>query len=199
MIADHTLDATMTDIARRILRNAPPRFMLVGLSMGGYIALEIMRQAAQRVVKLALLDTSARNDTPEQGDRRRRFISMAENGRLEQIAEQLFPILVHSLRRNHQSLYQIIRLMAVETGPDAFIRQQKAIISRPDSRPGLGAIQCPTLVVVGDEDQITPPELAQEMAAGIRGARLVTVPQCGHMSTLEQPHTVTQALVDWLQ
>ncbi len=89
--------------------------------------------------------------------------------------------------------------MAEDTGPEAFIRQQTAIIRRPDSRPGLAAIACPTLVLVGDGDELTPPEHSAEIAAGIPGARHVVVPDCGHLSTLERPRQVTRALVAWLR
>jgi pimeloyl-ACP methyl ester carboxylesterase len=88
--------------------------------------------------------------------------------------------------------------MAAETGPEAFIRQQSAIMARRDSRPDLAAIDCPTLVLVGEADQLTPPERAQEIAAGIRGARLTVIPDSGHMSTLEQPERVNAALQEWL-
>jgi pimeloyl-ACP methyl ester carboxylesterase len=89
--------------------------------------------------------------------------------------------------------------MAEATGVEAYLRQQQAILSRPDSRPSLAAISCPTLVLVGDSDEATPPELAREMAAGIRGSHLVVIPDSGHLSTLEQPAAVTMALVEWLR
>jgi len=198
-IADHRRDDSMTKLARRILANAPPRFALVGLSMGGYIAFEIMRQAADRVVKLALLDTGARAEAPERTEARKPLIALARQGRLAEITDDQFPLLVHRKRHGDQALKAIVRAMNQETGAEAYIRQQEAIMSRPDSRPGFGAINCPTLVLVGDDDQLTPPELAREMANGIRGARLVIVPESGHLSTLEQPQAVTDALVEWMK
>ncbi len=194
-VAVHTRDDSMSAIARRILASAPARFALGGLSMGGYLSFEILRQAPERVAKLALLDTSARPDVPEQSEQRRGQMQLARQGRLDEIADQLFPRLVHTLRRNDEALRALVRQMAREVGPDSFVRQQTAIIGRPDSRPTLGAIRCPTLVIVGDGDLLTPPERAEEIAAGIAGARLVTVPDSGHLSTLEQPQAVTQALV----
>lgn len=199
MIAEHTRDDTMAGVAERILRNAPPHFILGGLSMGGYVAFEIMRQAPERVTKLILMDTSARSDTPEQIERRHTLISRAETGQLEQIADQLFPVLVHPLRQNDPALKGLVRLMASEVGPNAFVRQQNAIISRADSRSGLGAIKCPTLVVVGDQDELTPPELSKEIVDGISGAQLIKIPECGHLSTLEKPDKVSQAIVNWIQ
>jgi pimeloyl-ACP methyl ester carboxylesterase len=198
-IADHRCDDSMTELARRILANAPPRFALVGLSMGGYVAFEIMRQAADRVAKLALLDTGARAEVPERTEARRPLLALARQGRMMEITDDQFPLLVHRNRRGDQALKAIVRAMNEETGAEAYIRQQEAIISRPDSRPGLGAINCATLVLVGDDDQLTPPELAREMANGVRGARLVIVPESGHLSTLEQPRAVTEALVEWMK
>jgi len=198
-IADHRRDDSMAAIARRILAAAPPRFALAGLSMGGYIAFEIMRQAGERVVKLALLDTGGRADTPEQTERRRVLMAMAKEGRYAEIPELAFPLYVHRNRRHDESLKRIVCDMAAATGLEAYLRQQQAILSRPDSRPGLKAITCPTLVLVGDGDEATPPELAREIAAGIVGSRLVVIPDSGHLSTLEQPEAVTQALVEWLR
>ncbi len=196
-VAVHTRDDSMSAIARRILASAPARFALGGLSMGGYLSFEILRQAPERVAKLALLDTSARPDVPEQSEQRRGQMQLARQGRLDEIADQLFPRLVHTLRRNDEALRALVRQMAREVGPDSFVRQQTAIIGRPDSRPTLGAVRCPTLVIVGDGDLLTPPERAEEIAAGIAGARLVTVPSAGHLSTLEQPQAVTEALVEF--
>jgi pimeloyl-ACP methyl ester carboxylesterase len=198
LIADHTRDDSMGAIAARILDAAPPRFALMGLSMGGYLALEIMRQASERVRKLALLDTNARADTPEQTARRHRLIELAQTGRFAEVPDQLFPLLVHRNRQGDGKLKEINRLMAQETGPEAFVRQQRALLQRADLRSGLPAIHCPTLVLVGEGDELTPPALAQEIAGGIPGARLVIVPDSGHLSTLEQPEAVTKILVDWM-
>lgn len=198
-VADHRRDDSMESIARRILATAPPRFALAGLSMGGYIAFEIVRQAPERVAKLALLDTGARPDTPEQTERRRGLMRLASEGRYGEIPDLAFPIYVHPHRHADAGLKRVVRQMAEATGVEAYLRQQQAILSRPDSRPTLAAISCPTLVLVGDSDEATPPELAREIAAGIRGSRLVVIPDSGHLTTLEQPAAVTHALVEWLR
>ena len=198
MIADHTRDLSMGAIARRILGAAPPRFALAGLSMGGYISLEIVRQAPARVVKLALLDTSARPDTPEAIQVRRAQMALAATGRLDDVADNQFERMVAEARRADPGLRETNLRMAREVGVAAFARQQTAIMGRVDSRPTLKDIRCPSLVLVGENDALTPPDLAAEIAAGIAGARLVTVPKCGHLSTLEQPDVVTRALVEWL-
>jgi len=198
-IADHTRDDSVAGMARRILAAAPPRFALAGLSMGGYVAFEIMRTSSDRVARLALLDTSARADTPEASDRRRAQIALARSGRFQEVLDQLFSVWVHRARRSDESLRRIVQRMAEETGTEAFARQQTAILTRPDSRPGLAGIRCPTLVLVGDGDEATPPDRAAEMANGIAAARLVTIPECGHLSPLERPQHVTRALVEWLE
>jgi pimeloyl-ACP methyl ester carboxylesterase len=197
-VADHTRDDSMAAIAAGILKDAPPRFALVGLSMGGYIALTIQRQAPERVQRLALLDTSARPETPEQTARRRPQMALAEAGRFAEVSALQFPIFVHRNRRGDEALKERVRVMAEETGVDAFLRQQQAIITRPDVRPLLPSIKCPTLVLVGDGDELTPPPLSEEIAAGITGSRLVVVPDCGHLSTMERPEAVTKALTDWM-
>jgi pimeloyl-ACP methyl ester carboxylesterase len=191
VVADHRSDDTIAGIAR------PSRFRLAGLSMGGYIALEIMRQAAGRVAKLALLDTSARPETPEQTERRGKLIGLAETGRFSEVNNFLWPLLVDPSRQKDSVLRAEIDKMAEETGAEAFVRQNRAVIGRADSRPTLGAIACPTLMIVGASDQLTPPAHAEEIAKGIPGAKLVTLAGSGHMSPMEKPEEVTRLLVDF--
>src|SRR5262245_6726751 len=138
-IADHRRDDSVAAIAARILAAAPPRFALVGLSMGGYIAFAMAREAPERVARLALLDTSARPDTPEQSERRRGMIALAESGRFSEVPGLLFPVFVHRNRQGDEKLRTIVRTMAEETGPEAFVRQQRAIMTRPDCRSQLAS------------------------------------------------------------
>lgn len=198
-VADHRRGDHMDAIARQILDSAPAQFALAGLSMGGYIALAIMRLAPERVVKLALLDTGSRSDTPEQTERRKAQIAMAQNGQLDAINDVLWPLLVHPDRKDDAALKAVVDEMSVMSGADTFVRQQQAIMTRPDSRPFLPNITCPTLVLVGEGDQLTPPHLAEEMAGLIPNSRHVIVPQSGHLSTLEQPEFVTKTLVEWMK
>lgn len=198
-IADHRRADSMDAIACQILDTAPSRFALAGLSMGGYIALAIMRIAPERVMRLALLDTGSRSDTPEAAERRTASIALARAGKLDDINAMLWPVLVHKDRQGDTTLRKIAGDMTLIAGADAFVRQQTAILTRPDSRPGLPAIKCPTLVLVGEGDQLTPPALSEEMASLIPGSKLVKVPDCGHLSTLERPEAVTQALVAWMK
>ena len=197
-VSTHTLDDSMAAIARRILASAPERFALAGLSMGGYICFEILRQAPERIASLILLDTSARPDAPEQSAQRRSQIELARSGRLGEVADTLFPRLVHARRWGDESLRRTLRAMVQEVGAEGFINQQTAIIGRPDSRPTLAAIRCPTLVIVGDGDVLTPPERAEEIAKGIPGARLSLIRDSGHLSTLEQPAAVAKSMVEFL-
>jgi pimeloyl-ACP methyl ester carboxylesterase len=197
MVADHRRGETMAEIARQILAAAPSRFRLAGLSMGGYIALEIMRQAPGRVAKLALLDTSARPEAPEQTERRQKLIALAEQGRMREIMDVLWLVMVDPSRLKESALRAPMDEMAEETGAEAFIRQQRAIIGRADSRPTLAAIACPVLMIVGASDQLTSPTHAQEIAQEIPSAKLVTLAGCGHMSPMEKPEEVTKLLVDF--
>ncbi len=196
MIGCHTRHADLRDLAAAILEEAPARFVLGGLSMGGYVAFEILRQAADRVAGLILMDTTARPDGAEAAERRERLIAIASGGRFAEIPALQIPMLVAP--GAVETLGPVVRAMAEATGPEAFIRQQRAILSRPDSRPDLPTIAVPTLVIVGDRDEITPPEHAQEMADLIPGAVLRTMPVCGHLSTLERPAAATHAIVSFL-
>jgi pimeloyl-ACP methyl ester carboxylesterase len=198
-VADHRRDDSMAAIARRVVAASPEKFALVGLSMGGIIAFEILRQAPERVAKVALLDTNARTDEPERSARRERQVAMARDGRFAEVVDALLPLFLHRTRHDDEDLRWVVHIMADETGPEAFIRQQTALKARPDSRPGLAAIRCPALVLVGDGDELTPLALSEEIVAAIPGARLVVVPECGHLSTLERPEAVNRALVEWME
>jgi pimeloyl-ACP methyl ester carboxylesterase len=198
-VADHRRDDSIAAIARRILADAPPQFALAGISMGGYIALEIVRQAPGRVARLALICTSARPDTPEQTDRRKQQIDLARKGRFAEVAKLMFPLMFHPSRHADESLRDALQTMAKDTGAEAFVRQQTAIIGRIDSRPHLSAIACPTFVLSAQNDEVIPPAWSKEMADGIPGAALHTLPECGHLSTVDRPVEATQALVDFWQ
>ena len=185
-VANHVRDDTMGAIARRILAEAPPRFALAGHSMGGYIAFEIMRQAPERVAKLALINTQARPDTPEATARRRDMIARAQAGEYSAILDELFPGFVHPSRLGEAGLRQLVHDMGDDIGVEAFVRQQTAIMGRPDSRPMMAWIKCPTLVLTGDADNTIPNSLSVEMAQGIPGARLTIIPDCGHLPQVER-------------
>lgn len=198
MIADHRQHETIDEIADSILEKAPEKFALAGLSMGGYIAMQVALRAPERVSRLALLDTNARADTQEQTERRRVLLQLTEKGGFYKVPHLLFPGFVHANREDDEDLKATVVEMATSTGAEAFVRQMHAIIGRPDSRPALGKIKCPTLVLVGDGDTLTPPDFAREIHGHIGGSRLAIVENCGHLSTLERPEAVTAELTRWL-
>jgi pimeloyl-ACP methyl ester carboxylesterase len=197
-VPDLSLDDTISAMAARVLKSAPDRFALAGLSMGGYVAFEILRQAPERVERLALLDTSARADTPETLARRKSLISLAETGRFKGVTSRLMPSFVHPDRLNDAELTKVVIGMAEKTGRDGYMRQQTAIIGRQDSRRTLTQIRAPTLVVCGADDQVTPLELSREMATDIPNSRLVVLERCGHLAPLERPDEVNSAFARWL-
>ncbi len=198
-VPDLSRHDSMPDLAKHVLGRAPKHFALAGLSMGGYVALEIMRQAPERVTRLALLDTSARPDTPEQTERRKGLLKLAKAGKFKGVTPRLLPMLIHPDRLKDSHVTDALIEMGERVGRDAFLNQQTAIMHRIDSRPLLPRIACPTLVVVGAQDQLTPPEVAEEMAKAIPGARLAVIDKCGHLPPLEQPDETTKLLWDWLK
>ncbi len=195
VVADLTLDDTIAAMARRVLASAPPRFALVGLSMGGYVALEIMRQAPERVTRLALIDTSARPDTAERAAVRRAGMASLRRGRFVGVTRALLETLVHA-DQTEGPVADMLRAMAGRVGGDAFLRQQNAILGRIDSRPYLPDIRVPTLIAVGDGDRLTPLRDAEEMADLVPDARLHVFERCGHLPALERPDE-TAALLQW--
>ncbi len=198
MVANHRDHDSIEAIAASILDNAPERFSLVGLSMGGYIAMEILREAPERVTKVALLDTNAKADTADQTERRQFLIKLTQKRGFQKVPHLLFPGFVHESREEDENLKAIVVEMANDTGPDAFIRQQTALINRPDARPRLPEISAPALVLVGDGDRLTPPEISEEIHSLIPGSQLAIVKGSGHLSTLEEPEKVTGIIRDFL-
>ena len=197
-VADLTRDESLPAMAARVLAEAPARFALAGLSMGGYLAQEIMRRSPERVLRLALLDTSARADTPERLAQRRGLMELAQKGEFKGITPRLLPQWIHPDHLGDHVLVTTVMEMTQRVGRDAYLSQMQAIMARPDSREDLGRIRVPTLVLCGREDQSTPLVLHEEIAARIPGARLAVIERCGHLSTLEQPAAVNAALRSWL-
>jgi pimeloyl-ACP methyl ester carboxylesterase len=198
IVGDLTRHDSIAGMAAAMLAEMPDYFSLLGLSMGGYVAQEILRQAPHRVIRLALLDTSARADTDEQRAHRHGLIELAGKGHFRGVTPHLLPQFISERRLSDQELVDTVTGMAERVGHDAFLRQQTAIMNRPDGRADLGRITCPPLILCGREDALTPVALHEEMAAAIHGARLVVVEECGHLSTLERPEAVNAALREWL-
>jgi pimeloyl-ACP methyl ester carboxylesterase len=193
MVGDTLNDGSLPAMAHRILDGAPPTFALAGISMGGFIALEIMRMAPERVTCLALFDTTARPDTPEEAERKRRISDSLLT------IDDLHPF-AHSYldRVIHPSAPAEVRTelvdMIVRLGARTYVRQNNAVISRLDFRPMLGSISIPTQVIVGDQDLLTPPELAQEIHDAVEGSTMHIVQSCGHLPPIEQPEISAELL-----
>ena len=198
-VADLTDDDTVGGMAKRVLSAAPERFALAGLSMGGYVAFEVFRQAPDRVSRLALIDTTARPDDARTQEIREGLIRLAHRGRFRGVTPRLLPSLVHPDRLDDRDLRAAVLGMAERTGREAFVRQQQAIMRRPDSRHDLRLIHCPTVVMCGRQDARTPLAGSMEMAEKIPRSALVVVEDCGHLAPLERPRAVSAVLRYWLQ
>ena len=197
-VADITAGTSIAAMADAVLAAAPDRFALVGHSLGGYVVLQVMRRAPERVESLALLDTSARPETPQQTARRHQLLALLDQQGYDALLDSLWPFEVAPSRVGDAALRRRMDAMMLRTGPQVFARQTGAIIGRPDSRPHLSAVDCPTLVLCGRDDVITPLDAHEEMAAAIPGAELEVLDDCGHLSTWERPDQVSAALRDWL-
>ncbi|MEW5703418.1 MAG: alpha/beta fold hydrolase [Pseudomonadota bacterium] len=198
IVADLTKDDSMEGMAASVLRDAPPKFALAGLSMGGYVAQALVRLSPDRVDRLALLDTNFTADNANQRQRRLDMMALAEKGNFKGVTPRLLPYLLHPDRLGEETLVQAVMGMAERVGKEAFLRQERAILGRVDSREMLKRVVCPTLILCGAEDKLTPLPVHEEMAALIPGARLVVVPECGHLSTMERPQAVSAAMRAWL-
>lgn len=192
-IADLTLDDSVSAMAARALAGAPERFALVSLSMGGYVAFEILRQVPERVTHLALFDTSAGPDSPDRIARRKAGIESLKIGRFAGVTTRLLPQLVHATHVMGP-VGDAVRSMAARVGQSAYERQQKAILGRPNSLPLLESIRIPTLVAVGDEDMLTPIQDSLDLYRGIEKSTFHVFKFCRHLPVLEQPDETTKLL-----
>jgi len=199
IVADCTQDDTLDGMVARALIDMPDRFAVAGFSMGGYAALALMRLAPRRVAGLCLMDTSARPDTPEQARRRRGMMALVARGnQFKGVTPRLMPLLLHPDRLGDLAMCNEVMAMAERVGQAAYLRQQAAIIARPDSRPDLSRIAVPTLVAVGAGDQLTPPDLAAEIAGLTPGAVLRVVDGAGHLLPMERPAETAALMREWL-
>jgi pimeloyl-ACP methyl ester carboxylesterase len=198
IVADNRSDDSIEGFARRLLDNAPPRFVLIAHAMGGFVAFDVMRRAPERVAKLALISTLASADGPEQTVRRQGYIDLVTSGRFDQIVEERIPILFPEEKRSDERLLGIARQMAADTGADTFLAQQRAIMARIDSRPQLREIAVPTLLIWGEKDGITSRAHHEEILEAISGARLEVIAGAGHLPTIEAPEVVVPLLTEFV-
>jgi pimeloyl-ACP methyl ester carboxylesterase len=195
-VADTSKSDNFPDMAAQVLAVAPSKFAMAGLSMGGILAFEILRQAPGRVTHLALLDTNPHPDAPSRKSIRFEQIAAAAAGKLEELAiESLKPLYLAEKNRDDETMLKTILDMALELGPEVFERQSLAVMNRPDSVPTLATISCPTSVICGREDTICPIRFHEFIAREIPGADLVVIDDCGHLSSMEQPEVVTEKLL----
>lgn len=189
---------THAAMARALLDEHPGPLILAGSSMGGIVAMEVMRQAPQRIVAWALLGTTARADTSEMKVIREAAFAAIADGQFEKVITDNVPVSFHESRLHDQPLIDVLLGFLRRSGPDQLIAQNIATMARPDSRPTLSAVTCPTLVMCGDSDRVTPAELSREIAGLVPGARLEFVKDCGHLLTMERPAEVNAVMLEWL-
>jgi pimeloyl-ACP methyl ester carboxylesterase len=186
------------EMAKLILATAPPRFTLIGFSLGAIMALEVVAQAPERIERLALLGCNARDLTPEKAAARRATVPVAERLGLTSYIDGVWEASVPMHRRNDPVLRAHLHQMARDTPMDAFRDQIEMAIERVDSRPRLKLLDMPVLVACGSEDGVCPPELSAEIAAAIPGATQAIVGRAGHYLTLDQPDELSRLLREWL-
>ncbi len=189
---------SIAQMAAALLQQHAGALVLCGASMGGIVAMEVARQAPQRIRGLALLGTNARPETDAMRRLREDAVRMFEAGRAAELLRANLGFAFHPSRAGDQALSRSYLDFCLAAGGAALARQNRAIMARPDARLHLGQLRCPTLVLCGDADQLTPPECSQEIAALVHHARLQLIAGCGHMLTMEQPQAVNAALLDWL-
>ena len=199
VLADISTAETMEDLAAGILRDAPERFALAGLSMGGIVAMEVLRQAPHRVERLALLDTNHRAELDEVKSNRLPQIAAVKAGRLAEVMrEEMKPrYLGYGARR--ADILALCMDMALDLGPEVFLRQSAALMARPDQTLVLRITRVPTLVLCGSGDVLCPVSRHQEMAAMVQNATLEVIEGAGHLPPLERPNLTNAAMERWLE
>lgn len=197
-VVSNSSSDNLREVASHILNDNKGNIALMGISYGGIIAFEILRQAPERVKRLILMDTTYK--TPSQATKaiQERFIGMSYLGNFESITRDfLKESMLHPKQLNNIELKKKVAQMAYNVGAEAFFRQVKAQLGRPDSTPDLPNISCPTLVIAGKQDKVCPPEIHKKMTELIPNAQLSIIEECGHLSTMEQPETVNQVIIKW--
>ena len=198
-MADTTGMDSVTDMAKRALDNIDGDFALLGFSMGGYLAFELMRLAPSRITGLALVSTSARADTDEKKKARQDLIALSKIGKFKGVTPRLLPRFFSKKALRDDAKTAIVLEMGAQIGQENFTLQQQAIMAREDKRDLLPHITQPTAVICGTLDVLTPPEDAREMAQLLPNATLHLLDDIAHMSTIESPDEVNEILTNWYQ
>ena len=194
----HTRFDPLPAMAAALLSEHPGMLRLIGSSMGGMLAFEVLRQAPGRVAALALLGSSARADTPELLQLRSDAIALFAQGRANEVLRANVPFALYPHAERHAALVADYLAMVRRAGDAQLIAQNRAVMARADARPLLPGLRCPLLVVCGEDDLLTPLAQSREIAAAVPGARLELLPRCGHLLTWEQAQRVNALLLDWL-
>jgi len=199
-VASVTEDDSVEAMARRLLERSPETFSLAGLSLGGIVAMEVMRLAPERVTRLALLDTNPNPPKPEQLEVWSRQIEATERGAFRETVERDFlPMLLHPSRYADEALLRDVRGMIDAVGATSFVKQLRANAGRPGARDVLPQVRCPALVLAGRQDRLCPPEMQADLASLLPAAKLALIEECGHLSAMERPEAVAAAMREWLQ
>ena len=196
-VADYAAATNIADMAGEVLAQAPKKFVLMGFSMGGYVALEIIRVAPECVLALALVSTSARPESDDARTEREKMMAQAQNN-FQIVLDLMMPKFLHPSRMRYHSNVIIVYTMGLRVGAKTFLRHSRAILRRIDSRPYLRDIRCPTLVLCGRDDVLTPVAVHEELAAGIGGAQLRILPESAHFLTIGRPALVSKVLREWI-
>ena len=192
----HTRYGSIEEMAAALLARHHGHLVLCGASLGGIVAMEAVRQAPHRIRGLALLGTTARPEDAASRVAREKAIALFEHG---DAAALIAPNAAAALHVADDDILQRYTDTVLHAGAQQLVRQNRAVLGRRDARLHLPSVRCPTLVVCGEKDQLTPPLLSREIAGLVPGAQLVLLPRCGHMLTMEQPAAVNAALRDWLE
>jgi pimeloyl-ACP methyl ester carboxylesterase len=198
VVPDYRDCDALAAMADQVLEQAPARFAVAGHSMGGRVALEIMRKARERVTRLALLDTATHPTAESEYEKRLGWVDLARREGMGALVDVWLPPMVHPDRRDDGELMQPLRAMVEGYTPDQFAGEIRALLERPDATPVLDTITCPTLVLCGRQDAWSTLEIHEKMAAAIAGSHLEVIEDCGHFSPIERPRAVTEALRAWL-
>jgi pimeloyl-ACP methyl ester carboxylesterase len=198
LVADFSQHDSLVEMARSALALADGPLIVIAHSMGARAALEMVRLAPERIVKLALMDTGVHPRRESEEANRQKLVDLAYREGMAALAREWLPPMLHPDRTDREPLIGPLREMVLRASPKQHERQIRALLNRPDPRPLLPTIRCPTLVLVGRQDRWSPVAQHEEIAAAIPGAELVVIEDSGHMVTVEQPEAVTQALLAWL-
>lgn len=198
-VADYGDASHITDMARIALENAPERFSLAGHSMGARVALEVLRLAPERVVRLALLDTGVHAVKPDEREKRSRLVALAREEGMEALCGAWLPPMMHPDRREDHAFMKPLREMVARFTPARFAGQIEALLTRPDTAPALAAVACPVLIGVGRQDEWSPVDQHRDILARLGRGRLAIFENAGHMAPYEAPESVNSALGEWLE